>query len=1404
MISQISLSKTDTNTLSRNIKNQPTPLTDADPADADAEWCGSSNPGAACGLGRSPMSAEEAPLLSAPMDDGRAPPRGDSHGEAPEPRAPAATLLAATEWTQRIELEAISEVIVASYSIELRALQCAVNWEAQRERQCHEQVVAASAPSAGGGAATSRARLAAGRSVASAAIGKGTDASLDSTKAAHQALSAMGMERHAEANAKGVHFSARPGLTVEQVQHAAVGAALRRDGFAVVRRCVDGGALRALADEYEAKVLPHKHAADVRREVHGEPGEDGLGRVVHVANMHEMPSLAHLAADSRLLEVASACLGGKRVRPVINTELFDKPPNGNSSTTTPPHQDNFYFGAKEPGVALWINLDEVDRDAGTVRFVRGSHLKGRRFHEWDWGPAGFVKSIYDFTDEDEEGLSEVGCLSPGDVVVHSALTIHYAPSNMTPGRRRGLVVNYVAEDVAYTLADDLHKPSLVFRIHHDTRLLAPVPEGWHERHALAVTCVRCALAFEGVRGEVRLDGDVGKLAVEVAEPRDLRRAADALIRSGHVVRGLQALLALPLQLDGALEVPPEPAASSAGARLPDGLVGAWLLSCAEGGATRLALRLQARCGLYADVRVPSFGLDVASLDVDKAQDMELLAQLLAAQRASAGSVRVHEGSGEVVVRHDWARMHPSSGRPQVVRVRQGGGQGRGLSEALLSGLDPAENCTESWQPAEPGCPAGYSAAVLELLDCPRGRRGLWIVMGTWFARVVGRRADEALSDVACRSLAHAVQNYTEAWGMDIPAAVHGCEAEVGRVEAPGVLRVLHGFNFDGPGARTDDHLLLDGVARQLRRDAADDSVLVESHSGVRWMVRELSHSFSGFGQLKRAARPLPRARWPARGAALRPGARALAAGAACLGGLLGLGERAALPAAAPSSLRRRCGPPPGSLGAPCGRARGGARGAAACAALSGEFGTVERTREVLEARGWPAERRASVGPNGSTNFLGRAGGGGEGKPPVMLDVRSPVEFARGHIPGAVNLPLLSDSDREEVGTLHRWSSGQAAFDLALSRAHPRLEALLRRAEELCDRGPSAPHALVYCKRGGRRSQSFAMLLAHHGIEAYTLDAGYTAFRNWAMDVLERPQKLCALAGATGSGKTEVLGELRGLGAQTIDLEALACHKGSVFGHLGEPSQPSSEHLRNLIACEWAKLDPDRFVFLEDEGSRIGDAHLPASLFRRLRAAPLVVQLDVPFALRAERSLATYGPYGPDALAEAVQHFRKKMGSDRTQELLDHLSRGELRPVCEEALRNYDRAYDYFLRKGRNRSAIVAVPVESLDRALPPRGRPGVRARRGRGAARGDEDVAGRGAAPLRRVLGARGGRAERRRRRPDGRAAVAAGPRRGRAGAGLEATAPPALWQPRARRGGRSAEVRRPGRRRLVGPTRCK
>merc|ERR1719183_545230 len=106
----------------------------------------------------------------------------------------------------------------------------------------------------------------------------------------------------------------------------------------------------------------------------------------------------------------------------------------------------------------------MDTASGTVQYVQGSHLRGSRFHDYDWGPAGFAKTIMDFTDEDDELLREVGRLSPGDVVVHHGLTIHYAPTNMTSNRRRGLVVNYVAEHMSFTLADDLYVPALTFRV----------------------------------------------------------------------------------------------------------------------------------------------------------------------------------------------------------------------------------------------------------------------------------------------------------------------------------------------------------------------------------------------------------------------------------------------------------------------------------------------------------------------------------------------------------------------------------------------------------------------------------------------------------------------------------------------------------------------------------------------------------------------------------------------------------------------------------------------------------------------------------------------------------------------------------------------------------------------------
>jgi tRNA 2-selenouridine synthase len=227
----------------------------------------------------------------------------------------------------------------------------------------------------------------------------------------------------------------------------------------------------------------------------------------------------------------------------------------------------------------------------------------------------------------------------------------------------------------------------------------------------------------------------------------------------------------------------------------------------------------------------------------------------------------------------------------------------------------------------------------------------------------------------------------------------------------------------------------------------------------------------------------------------------------------------------------------------------------------------------------------------------------------------------------------------------------------------------------------------------------AKFLASEGFEVITLAGGYKAFRSWAEAVLQRPQKVCILGGGTGSGKTDALAELHALGSQVLDLESLACHKGSVFGHLGEEKpQPTSEHFRNLVAAAWSRLDPEHFVFLEDEGPNIGKVQLPAHLYARMRTAQTVLHLDVPFELRAARSLMVFGTHGTEQLAACVGRFATRMGHARVQELLALLEKGQLWPVCEAALRTYDLSYARHLRErgGSTAQPILRVKMDSLD------------------------------------------------------------------------------------------------------------
>jgi tRNA 2-selenouridine synthase len=292
---------------------------------------------------------------------------------------------------------------------------------------------------------------------------------------------------------------------------------------------------------------------------------------------------------------------------------------------------------------------------------------------------------------------------------------------------------------------------------------------------------------------------------------------------------------------------------------------------------------------------------------------------------------------------------------------------------------------------------------------------------------------------------------------------------------------------------------------------------------------------------------------------------------------------------------------------------------------------------------------------------------------VCLDVRSPGEFGKGHIPGAVNLPLLDDQERAQVGTCYHQRGRNPAVILGLRLIGARLADLAQQGISACS--PSG-RALVYCWRGGERSASLGWLLEKVGLQVQQLRGGYKAYRRHARASLQRALPVRVLGGFTGSGKTEVLRLLRQRGQQVIDLEELAHHKGSAFGHLGQPEQPSSEMFENLLAQQWALQDSDRPVWLEDESHCVGSCYVSDSVWDQLRAAPLYF-LRIPQSARRDYLIEEYvrGGMLESALVErALDKIQRRLGGENHRRALQALHCQDWPELVGVLLDYYDRAY----------------------------------------------------------------------------------------------------------------------------------
>ncbi|MFQ3213839.1 MAG: tRNA 2-selenouridine synthase [Marivirga sp.] len=309
----------------------------------------------------------------------------------------------------------------------------------------------------------------------------------------------------------------------------------------------------------------------------------------------------------------------------------------------------------------------------------------------------------------------------------------------------------------------------------------------------------------------------------------------------------------------------------------------------------------------------------------------------------------------------------------------------------------------------------------------------------------------------------------------------------------------------------------------------------------------------------------------------------------------------------------------------------------------------------------------------------------------IIDVRSPKEHAKGHIPNAINIELLSDNERAEVGTAYKQESKERAIELGYQFVQPKLHDFISSAIEV------APEreVMVHCWRGGMRSNAFADHLLENGFKTvYVIEKGYKAFRNYVLQYFEQPFDLKILGGYTGTGKTEILHFLEKKGQQVIDLEGLANHRGSAFGGIDLPTQPTTEQFENNLFAIASTLNPQQPIWVEDESMVIGKVSIPHAFYLRMNNMP-VYFLDVPVQERIKHLVDTYANLSQDKLADAIIRITKKLGNDKAKFALEALETKEYAKVVEIVLFYYDKYYLRGLQK-RQESAVLAYEIASLS------------------------------------------------------------------------------------------------------------
>jgi tRNA 2-selenouridine synthase len=291
------------------------------------------------------------------------------------------------------------------------------------------------------------------------------------------------------------------------------------------------------------------------------------------------------------------------------------------------------------------------------------------------------------------------------------------------------------------------------------------------------------------------------------------------------------------------------------------------------------------------------------------------------------------------------------------------------------------------------------------------------------------------------------------------------------------------------------------------------------------------------------------------------------------------------------------------------------------------------------------------------------------KEKVVVDVRSEGEFIAGHIRGANNIPILNNAERIIVGTTYKTQGQQIAIEEGFRLVGPRLYDMVRETEKVSD----GKEILVHCWRGGMRSNNFCQFVGMAGIRTQALIGGYKSYRQKAHESFQQPLQIILISGCTGSGKSDILRELKKQGEQVLDLEGLANHKGSAFGGLMMPAQPTTEQFENELFEEILDLDLTKRIWIEDESIAIGKIFLPHPLWQQMSKSPMVT-IEVDKGTRVERLAGEYGQANQEEFIKAMTQITTKLGGQHLNAAKAKYLEGDIKSTIDILLTYYDKAY----------------------------------------------------------------------------------------------------------------------------------